>query len=167
MLSISSDAQVRIAAVAAFGNLAGDDDVDALSEPFDDHVLEVQMATIKALEQIGTDQAREMLSLAETSSEPEVQELASAALTALKADDDLDLRCVADNDRARTFRSASIGAQTRARSVALRCPHRGGMGERRLRGFREQEVAPTAEDIGEDFEDYLESEEFFRDSNTN
>ena len=47
------------------------------------------MATIKALEQIGTDQAREMLSLAETSSEPEVQELASAALTALKADDDL------------------------------------------------------------------------------
>ena len=162
----SNDAQVRIAAVAAFGNLAGDDDVDALSEPFDDHVLEVQMATIKALEQIGTDQAREMLSLAETSSEPEVQELASAALTALKADDDL-IYAVSPTMIERGLFGVPASARRPGRDLSrYDAPTEEGWANVDSEGL-EQEVAPTAEDIGEDFEDYLESEEFFRDSNTN
>ena len=85
----SDDSRIRIAAVFAFGKIAQDEDVESLSEPFDDHVLEVQMATVKALEEIGTAQAREMLELAVSSSEPEVQLLAQAALDALKADDEL------------------------------------------------------------------------------
>ena len=162
----SNDPYVRIAAISAFGNIANDDDVDALGEPFDDHVLEVQMATIKALEQIGTEQAREMLSLAESSSEPDVQELASAALTALKDEDDL-IYAVSPTMVERGLFGVPASARATSRDLSrYDAPTEEGWANVDSEG-KEQHVAEAPEDIGEDLEDYLESDEFFKDSNTN
>ena len=160
----SNDPNVRISAVLAFGSIAGDDEIHSLSEPFDDHILEVQMATIKALEQIGTMQAREMLSLAVSSSEPEVQQLAQAALDALKAEDDL-MYAVSPTMVERGLFGVPASARKQARDVSrYDAPTEEGWANVTAEG-REVDVAETPEDIGEDYEDYLESDEFFRESN--
>lgn len=160
----SNNPNIRVAAVLAFGNIAGDDDIHGLSEPFDDHILEVQMATIQALEQVGTPQAREMLSLAVSSSEPEVQQLAQAALDALKAEDDL-MYAVSPTMVERGLFGVPTAARTDSRNVSrYDAPTEEGWANVTSEG-QEVDVAETPEDIGEDYEDYLESDEFFRESN--
>ena len=162
----SSDPQIRIAAVLAFGSIANDDDVESLSEPFDDHVLEVQMATVKALENIATTQAREMLALAVASSEPEVQQLAQAALDTLKADDDL-IYAVSPTMVERGLFGAPASATGNARDLSrYDAPTEEGWANVTSEG-QELDIPETPGDIGEDYEDYLESDEFFRDSNSN
>ena len=162
----SDDNQIRIAAVLAFGKIARDEDVESLSEPFDDHVLEVQMATVKALEEIGTAQAREMLELAVSSSEPEVQQLAQVALEALKADDEL-IYAVSPAMIERGLFGVPASARGTDRDLGrYDAPTEEGWANVTSEG-QELDVSETPEDIGEDYEDYLESEEFFRDSNTN
>ena len=160
----SNNPNLRIAAVLAFANIAGDDDVQSLSEPFDDHSLEVQMATIQTLEQIGTPQAREMLSLAVSSSEPEVQQRAQAALDALKAEDDL-LYAVSPTMVERGLFGVPAAARNPSRDMSrYDAPTEEGWANVDQEG-QEVDVAETPEDIGEDYEDYLESDEFFRESN--
>ncbi len=162
----SNDARVRISAVLAFGNLANDDDVEGLAEPFDDHVLEVQMATVQALGNIGTPQAREMLSLAVSSSEPDVQQMAQTALDLLKAEDDLTYAISPDMVAQGLF-GVPMGARKPARDLArYDAPTEEGWANVTPEG-QEVDVAENPDDIGEDYEDYLESDEFFRDSNTN
>ena len=162
----SGEAKIRIAAVVAFGEVAGDDDVDSLSEPFDDHVLEVQMATVHALANIGSSQAREMLSLAVSSSEPEVQRMAQAALDMLKAEDDL-IYAISPNMVAQGLYGVPMGARKPARDLSrYDAPTEEGWANVTPEG-QEVDVAQTPDDIGEDYEDYLESDEFFRESNTN
>ena len=162
----SNDARVRISAVMAFGNLANDDDVEGLAEPFDDHVLEVQMATVQALGNIGTPQAREMLSLAVSSSEPDVQQMAQTALDLLKAEDDLTYAISPDMVAQGLF-GVPMGARKPARDLSrYDAPTEEGWVNVTPEG-QEVDVAETPDDIGEDYEDYLESDEFFRDSNTN
>ena len=162
----SGDANVRIAAILAFGNIAGDDDVESLAEPFDDHVLEVQMAVIRTLEQIGTGQSRQMLELAVSSSEPEVQLLAQAALDNLKAEDEL-IHAVSPTMVERGLFGAPPSTHGASRDLArYDAPTEEGWANVSPEG-QELDVAETPEDIGEDYEDYLESDEFFRDSNTN
>ena len=171
----SSDPQIRIAAILAFGSIANDDDVESLSEPFDDHVLEVQMATVKALENIATQSttldprasgAREMLALAVASSEPEVQQLAQAALDTLKADDDL-IYAVSPTMVERGLFGVPASATGTARDLSrYDAPTEEGWANVTSEG-QELDVPETPEDIGEDYEDYLESDEFFKDSNTN
>ena len=160
----SSNPNVRIAAVLAFGKIAGDDDIHSLSEPFDDHVLEVQMATIKALQQVGTPQAREMLSLAVSSSEPEVQQLAQAALDTLKAEDDL-MYTVSPTMVERGLFGMPPPARNAPRDMSrYDAPTHEGWVNVTSEG-QEVDVAENPEDIGEDYEDYIESDEFFRESN--
>ena len=155
---------VRISAVLAFGSIAGDDDIQSLSEPFDDHILEVQIATIQTLEQIGTPQAREMLSLAVSSSEPGVQQLAQAALDALKAEDDL-IHAVSPTMVERGLFGVPAAARNPSRDMSrYDAPTEEGWVNVNPEG-QEVDVAETPEDIGEDYEDYLESDEFFRESN--
>ena len=162
----SNDARVRISAVMAFGNLANDDDVEGLAEPFDDHVLEVQMATVQALGNIGTPQAREMLSLAVSSSEPDVQQMAQTALDLLKAEDDLTYAISPDMVAQGLF-GVPMGARKPARDLSrYDAPTEEGWANVTPEG-QEVDVAENPDDIGEDYEDYLESDEFFRDSNTN
>ena len=155
---------VRIAAVLAFGSIAGDDDIQSLSEPFDDHILEVQIATIQTLEQIGTPQAQEMLSLAVSSSEPDVQQLAQAALDALKAEDDL-IHAVSPTMVERGLFGVPAAARNPSRDMSrYDAATEEGWVNVNPEG-QEVDVAETPEDIGEDYEDYLESDEFFRESN--
>ena len=162
----SDDSGIRIAAVLAFGKIAQDDDVDSLSELFDDHVLEVQMATVKALEEIGTAQAREMLELAVSSSEPGVQQLAQVAIDSLKAEDEL-IYAVSPTMIERGLFGVPASARTANRDLArYDAPTEEGWANVTSEG-QEVDVPEAPEDIGEDYEDYLESEEFFRDSNTN
>ena len=162
----SNDARVRISAVLAFGNIANDDDVERLAEPFDDHVLEVQMATVQALGNIGTPQAREMLSLAVSSSEPDVQQMAQTALDLLKAEDDLTYAISPDMVAQGLF-GVPMGARKPARDLSrYDAPTEEGWANVTPEG-QEVDVAENPDDIGEDYEDYLESDEFFRDSNTN
>ncbi len=162
----SGDAQIRIAAVMAFGDIASDDDVESLSEPFDDHVLDVQMASVHALASIGSPQAREMLSLAVSSSEPEVQRMAQAALDMLKAEDDL-IYAISPNMVAQGLFGVPMGARKPARDLSrYDAPTEEGWANVTSEG-QEVDVAETPDDIGEDYEDYLESDEFFRESNTN
>ena len=162
----SGDVQIRVAAVLAFGKIANDDDVESLSEPFDDHVLEVQIATIKTLEEIGTAQAREMLELAVSSSEPEVQQLAQIALETLKAEDDL-IYAVSPTMVERGLFGVPAAAQNPSRDMArYDAPTEEGWANVTSEG-QEIDVAETSEDIGEDLEDYFESDEFFRSSNVN
>lgn len=160
----SNNPNVRIAAVLAFGNIAGDDDIHRLSEPFDDHILEVQIATIQALEQVGTPQAREMLSLAVSNSEPEVQQFAQAALDTLKAEDDL-MYAVSPTMVERGLFGVPAAARNDSRNMSrYDAPTEEGWANVTPEG-QEIDVAETPEDIGEDYEDYLESDEFFRESN--
>ena len=160
----STDANVRISAVLAFGSIAGDEDIHSLSEPFDDHILEVQMATIQTLEQIGTAQAREMLSLAVSNSEPDVQHLAQAALDALKAEDDL-MYTVSPTMVERGLFGVPASARDHSRDMSrYDAPTEEGWANVTSEG-EEVDVAEAPEDIGEDYEDYLESDEFFRESN--
>ena len=162
----SNDARVRISAVMAFGNIANDDDVEGLAEPFDDHVLEVQMATVQALGNIGTPQAREMLSLAVSSSEPDIQQMAQTALDLLKAEDDLTYAISPDMVAQGLF-GVPMGARKPARDLSrYDAPTEEGWANVTPEG-QEVDVAENPDDIGEDYEDYLESDEFFRDSNTN
>ena len=162
----SNDARVRISAVLAFGNIANDDDVEGLAEPFDDHVLEVQMATVQALGNIGTPQAREMLSLAVSSSEPDIQQMAQTALDLLKAEDDLTYAISPDMVAQGLF-GVPMGARKPARDLSrYDAPTEEGWANVTPEG-QEVDVAENPDDIGEDYEDYLESDEFFRDSNTN
>ncbi len=162
----SNDARVRISAVLAFGNIANDDDVEGLAEPFDDHVLEVQMATVQALGNIGTPQAREMLTLAVSSSEPDVQQMAQTTLDLLKAEDDL-MYAISPNMVAQGLFGMPMGARQPARDLSrYDAPTEEGWANVTPEG-QEVDVAETPDDIGEDYEDYLESDEFFRDSNTN
>ena len=162
----SGDARIRIAAVMAFGEVASDDDVESLSEPFDDHVLEVQMATVQTLANIGSPQAREMLALAVTSSEPEVQRMAQAALDLLKAEDDL-MYAVSPDMVAQGLFGIPLGERRPPRDLSrYDAPTEEGWANVTPEG-QEIDVATTPEDIGEDYEDYLESDEFFRESNTN
>ena len=150
----------------AFGNLANDDDVEGLAEPFDDHVLEVQMATVQALGNIGTPQAREMLSLAVSSSEPDIQQMAQTALDLLKAEDDLTYAISPDMVAQGLF-GVPMGARKPARDLSrYDAPTEEGWANVTPEG-QEVDVAENPDDIGEDYEDYLESDEFFRDSNTN
>ena len=160
----SNNPNVRIAAVLAFGRIAGDDDVNSLSEPFDDHVLEVQIAVIRALEEIGTPNARKMLSLAVSSSEPEVQQYAQAALDTLKAEDDL-MYAVSPTMVERGLFGVPAAARNPSRDMSrYDAPTEEGWANVTSEGL-EVNVGETPDDIGEDYEDYLESEEFFRDSN--
>lgn len=160
----SNNPNVRIAAVLAFGNIAGDDDIHSLSEPFDDHILEVQIATIQALERVGTPQAREMLSLAVSNSEPEVQQRAQTALDTLKAEDDL-MYAVSPTMVERGLFGAPATARDTSRDMSrYDAPTEEGWANVTPEG-QEVDVAETPEDIGEDYEDYLESDEFFRESN--
>ena len=162
----SGDARIRIAAVMAFGEVAGDDDVESLSEPFDDHVLEVQMATVQTLANIGSPQAREMLALAAKSSEPEVQRMAQTALDLLKAEDDL-MYAVSPDMVAQGLFGMPLGARRPPRDLSrYDAPTEEGWANVTPEG-QEIDAATTPDDIGEDYEDYLESDEFFRDSNTN
>ena len=162
----SNDARVRISAVLAFGNIANDDDVEGLAEPFDDHVLDVQMATVQALGNIGTPQAREMLSLAVSSSEPDIQQMAQTALDLLKAEDDLTYAISPDMVAQGLF-GVPMGARKPARDLSrYDAPTEEGWANVTPEG-QEVDVAEAPDDIGEDYEDYLESDEFFRDSNTN
>ena len=162
----SADSRIRIAAVLVFGKIARDEEVESLSELFDDHVLEVQMATIKALEEIGTAQAREMLDLAVSSSEPEVQLLAKAALDTLKADDEL-IYAVSPAMVERGLFGVPESARGANRDLGrYDAPTEEGWVNVTSEG-QELDIPEAPEDIGEDYEDYLESEEFFRDTNTN
>ncbi len=162
----SGDARIRIAAVMAFGEVGGDDDVESLSEPFDDHVLEVQMATVQALANIGSPQAREMLALAVKSSEPEVQRMAQTGLDLLKAEDNL-MYAVSPDMVAQGLFGMPLGTRQPPRDLSrYDAPTEEGWANVTSEG-QEIDVATTPEDIGEDYEDYLESDEFFRESNTN
>ena len=162
----SNDPIVRIAAVLAFGKIANDDDVESLSEPFDDQTLEVQIATVNALQNIGSPQAREMLGLAaEDSSEPAVQQTAQAALDFLKAEDDL-IYAISPTMVERGLFGVPTAGRTPARDMSrYDAPTDEGWANVDSEG-EEIDVAETEEDIGDDYEDYLESDEFFRDSNT-
>ena len=162
----SNDPIVRIAAVLAFGKIARDDDVDSLSEPFDDQTLEVQIATVNALQNIGSPQARDMLGLAaEDSSEPAVQQTAQAALDFLKAEDDL-IYAISPTMVERGLFGVPTAGRTPARDMSrYDSPTEEGWANVDPEG-EEIDVAETQEDIGDDYEDYLESDEFFRESNT-
>ena len=162
----SNDPIVRIAAVLAFGKIARDDDVDSLSEPFDDQTLEVQIATVNALQNIGSPQARDMLGLAaEDSSEPAVQQTAQAALDFLKAEDDL-IYAISPTMVERGLFGVPTAGRTPARDMSrYDAPTDEGWANVDSEG-EEIDVAETEEDIGDDYEDYLESDEFFRESNT-
>ncbi len=162
----SNQASVRIASVLAFGYLAEDEEVDRMAEPFDDHVLDVQKATVQALERIGGEQAREMLSLAETSSEPEVQDAARTALEALKADDELIYAISPAMIERGMFGTPTATSSSNRDLARYDAPTEEGWANITSEGD-ETDVADVGDDIGEDMEDYLESEEFFRDSNTN
>ena len=149
--------------ILAFGSIANDDDVESLSEPFDDHVLEVQMATVKALENIATQSttldprasgAREMLALAVASSEPEVQQLAQAALDTLKADDDL-IYAVSPTMVERGLFGVPASATGTARDLSrYDAPTEEGWANVTSEG-QELDVPETPEDIGEDYEGLL------------
>ena len=162
----SNDPIVRIAAVLAFGKIASDDDVESLSEPFDDQTLEVQIATVNALQNIGSPQARDMLGLAaEDSSEPAVQQTAQAALDFLKAEDDL-IYAISPTMVERGLFGVPTAGRTPARDMSrYDAPTDEGWANVDSEG-EEIDVAETEEDIGDDYEDYLESDEFFRESNT-
>ncbi|MCY4474951.1 MAG: hypothetical protein OXC83_05890 [Chloroflexi bacterium] len=163
----SNDPIVRIAAVLAFGKIGSDDDVESLSEPFDDHTLEVQIATVNALQNIGSPQAREMLGIAaEDSSEPAVQQTAQAALDFLKAEDDL-IYAISPTMVERGLFGVPTAGQTPTRDMSrYDAPTEEGWANVDPEG-EERDAAEVPDDIGEDYEDYLESDEFFRDSNTN
>ena len=161
----SSASQIRISAVTAFGNLATDDDVESLTDPFDDHVLEVQMATVQALGNIGTPRAREMLELAVSSSEPDVQGLAQSVLDLLKAEDDL-MYAVSPNMVAQGLFGVPMGARKPPRDLSrYDAPTEEGWANITSEG-QETEFTESIDDIGEDLEDYFESDEFFRETNT-
>ena len=160
----SFNAGVRAAAVKAFGAIAEDDDVEVLNEPLDDHVLEVQLATVTALKTMGTPFARNMLKVAEESSEPAVQEAAKSSLAALNDEDEL-IYAVSPAMLDRGLYGAPIAADGQQRDLArYDAPTQEGWAHVDSEG-EERDIAPTAEDIGEDMEDYLESDEFFKSSN--
>ncbi len=160
-----SDA-VRAAAVRAFGMIAEDEDVWMLDEPLDDYALSVQLAGIEALRLLGGDKARAMLNRRlSSSSEPSVREAAKRSLGVLHAEDELRY-AVSPEMLERGLYGAPIGLRGDERDVArYDAPTQEGWARITSDGS-EVDVAPNTDDIGEDMEDYLESEEFFRSSNS-
>ena len=124
------------------------------------------MATVQSLASIGSPQAREMLSIAVSGSEPDVQRMAQAALDLLKAEDDL-MYAVSPDMVAQGLFGVPLGARKPPRDMSrYDAATEEGWANMTSEG-QEIDVADAPEDIGEDFEDYLESDEFFRESNTN
>ncbi len=160
----SLDACVRGAAAKAFGAIAEDDDVETLNEPLDDHVLEVQLAAVAALKTIGTPSARNMLKMAEKSSEPAVQEAAKSSLAALKDEDEL-IFAVSPTMLDRGLYGAPFAGDGHERDLTrYDAPTQEGWANVDSEG-QELDIAPFSDDIGEDMEDYFESDEFFQSSN--
>ena len=157
-------AEVRATATISFGMIAtNDEDVAMLNEPLDDHVLEVQLAAIQALRNIGSQSAREMLKQAQDNSEPEVAHNAKEALKALKAEDEL-IYAVSPEMLERGLYGAAINSTPDRDLTRYNAPTQEGWAHLISSG-EEINMAPAAEDIGEDMEDYLESDEFFKSSN--
>ena len=158
------NAKVRATATISFGMVTNnDEDVAILNEPLDDHVLEVQLAAIQALRNIGSQSAREMLKQAQDNSEPEVSHNAKEALKTLKAEDEL-IYAVSPEMLKRGLYGATINTIPDRDLTRYNAPTQEGWAHLIPSG-EEINMAPAAEDIGEDMEDYLESDEFFNSSN--
>ena len=93
-----------------------------------------------------------------------MQQLAQAALDALKAEDDL-MYAVSPTMVERGLFGVPAAARNASRDMSrYDAPTEEGWANVTSEG-QEVDVAETPEDIGEDYEDYLESDEFFRESN--
>ena len=161
----SSIPAIRSAAVIAFGKLATEENVELLDETLEDPDLEVQKATIQALATIGTDTAREMLNDATESAEPEVRQLAQKALETLKAEDDL-MYAVSPDMVGRGLFGAPLDNGGRRDVSRYDAPTQEGWADVRPEGD-DVDAGESDEGIGEDLEDYFESDDFYRDSNLN
>ena len=156
-------AQVRRSATLAYGELADpDDDLGCLEAQIDDEDLEVQLAAITALMTIGTQDARTMLTqAAQDTTEPAVRELAEDLLSQLSDEDELSHAVTPEMMEAGLYGGGGTGAMER---------DVGRYDARTLEGWadigEDGEGKPTEDaDIGEDLEDYYESDEFWRGMN--
>ena len=95
-----------------------------------------------------------------------MQQIAQTALDLLKAEDDLTY-AVSPDMVAQGLFGVPLGARRPPRDLSrYDAPTEEGWANVTPEG-QEIDVANAPDDIGEDYEDYLESDEFFRDSNTN
>lgn len=166
---------VRIAAALAFGELVDpDDSLDPLLALLDDESLEVQLAAVDALGMIGSNEARKLLGdAASESPEPDVKARAEAALRQLREDDDL--RHAVTPDMMASGLYGGGGTATPQRDIGrYDAPTEEGWGwddaddsgapaddER----DSDADDASEDEDIGEDLEDYYDTDEFHRSMN--
>ena len=162
-------ALVRVSATVAFGQLANaDDDLGYLEVQLDDDSLEVQMAAVTALGMIGTSDAREMLAVAiEDTPEPSVREAAESALRRLKDEDELRQAITPEMEESGLYGGGGT-AVMRGRDIGrYDAPTEEGWGmvsgeDAEQDGDGGAGQSNEDEDIGEDLEDWYESEEFWR-----
>lgn len=149
---------VRAAAAKAYGDLADpDDDLGRLETLLDDEELVVQLAAVTALRTIGTSDARELLTrtIAMTP-EPDVRELAEEAMEQLREEDDLHHAVTPEMMEFGLYGGGGTGTPTRDVG-RYDAPTEEGWA-----GIGGADIGGTDEDIGEDMEDYYDSEEFWR-----
>lgn len=149
---------VRESATKAYGDLADpDDDLAPLETLLDDEELAVQIAAVTALRTIGTSDARELLTYTITStSEPDVRQRAQEAMDQLREDDDLHQAVTPEMMEYGLYGGGGTGTPTRDVG-RYDAPTEEGWA-----GIGGADIGGTEEDIGEDMEDYYDSEEFWR-----
>ena len=158
-------ARVRESATVAFGELANhDDDLGCLDLQLDDDDLDVQLAAIKALQMIGTSDARAMLATTiESTPEPAVRDAAVSAMRRLKDEDELRHAVSPEMEESGLYGGGGT-ATTHGRDIGrYDAPTQEGWGN--VAGDDTADGSgqgDTDEDIGEDMEDWYESEEFWR-----
>lgn len=172
-------ARVREAATQAFGELANpDDDLECIDDLLDDYSLEVQLAAVTALRMLGSSEARELLAkVCANNPEPSVQESALSALLELKDDDDLRHAVTPEMEESGLYGGGGTALE-RSRDIGrYDAPTEEGWGlmseedyaeaegdeedSEELR-YEDIEELEEDEDIGEDLEDWYESDEFHR-----
>ena len=151
-------AKVRESAALAFGDLADPDDgLGYLETLLDDDELDVQLAAVSALRTIGTSDARAMLTQTiELTSEPDVRERAEEALVQLREDDELHQAVTPEMMESGLYGGGGTAAAPERDLGRYDAPTEEGWAGLGDAG------AGQDEDIGEDMEDYYESEEFWR-----
>ena len=157
---------VRESATVAFGELANlDDDLGCLDTQLDDDSLEVQLAAVTALRMIGTSDARAKLTeTIDITSEPTVREAAVAALRQLKDEDELRHAVTPEMEASGLYGGGGTAATTDRDIGRYDAPTEEGWGivpEDDARDGGTGQIDED-EDIGEDLEDWYESEEFWR-----
>ena len=151
-------AKVRAAATLAFGDLADPDDgLGYLETLLDDDELDVQLAAVAALRTIGTSDARAMLTQTiELTSEPDVRDRAEQALEQLREDDQLHQAVTSEMMESGLYGGGGTAAAPERDLARYDAPTEEGWARLGDAGTGQDE------DIGEDMEDYYESEEFWR-----